>query len=119
MLQPPGFTTTDKSLVCKLNRALYGLKQAPRGRYKRLHAALIDFGFTASRCDPSLFTFSQGDIQLYALVYVDDIILTGSSSSLISDLIGKLNCKFALKQLGELDYFLGLEVKRTVIGSLI
>lgn len=49
MSQPPGFLSSDKSLVCKLNKALYGLKQAPRAWYERLHAALIHFGFTSSR----------------------------------------------------------------------
>lgn len=119
MAQPPGFASSDKGLVCKLNRALYGLKQAPRAWYERLHAALIHFGFQSSKCDPSLFTFTKGSAKLYALVYVDDIILIGSSPSLIADLIAKLNCKFALKQLGELNYFLGIEVKKLQTGSLI
>lgn len=82
------------------------MKQAPPAWYERLTAALIQFGFKASRCDPSLFTYSKGSTRVYALVYVDDIILTGSSSTFISDLIAKLNGEFALKQLGELDYFL-------------
>lgn len=119
MSQPPGFAVSDKSLVCKLNKALYGLKQAPRAWYERLHGALIQFGFKSSRCDPSLFTYSKGSIKVYALVYVDDIILTGSSPLLITELISKLNAKFNLKQLGNLDYFLGIEVRKTDRGSLI
>lgn len=105
--------------MCKLNKSLYGLKQAPRAWYERLHGALIQFRFKSSRCDPSLFTYSKGSTKVYALVYADDIILTGSSPSLISELISKLNAKFALKQLGDLDYFLGIEVKQTDWGSLI
>lgn len=119
MVQPPGFEASDKSLVCKLNRALYGLKQAPRAWYERLTSVLIQFGFKSSRCDPSLFTYTQAGNLLYVLVYVDDIIVTGSSSSLISSLIHKLNATFALKELGELDYFLGIEVKKTPTGSLL
>lgn len=119
MMQPPGFATSNKSLVCKLNRALYGLKQTPRAWYERLNGALIQFGFKSSRCDPSLFTYASGSNLVYALVYVDDIILTGSSPSIISDLINKLNAKFALKQVGELDYFLGIEVKHTAKGTLV
>lgn len=72
MVQPPGFTDSNKTLVCKLNKALYGLKQGPRAWYERLHAALLQFGFTSSKCDPSLFTYSKGASRVYALVYVDD-----------------------------------------------
>lgn len=119
MVQPPGFVDSNKSLVCKLNRALYGLKQAPRAWYERLHGALLQFGFKSSKCDPSLFTYTNGNTRIYTLVYVDDIILTGSFSSMITELITKLNAKFALKQLGVLDYFLGIEVKHTDRGTLV
>lgn len=119
MAQPPGFVDSNKELVCKLNRALYGLKQAPRAWYERLSNTLLQFGFQPSRCDPSLFTYVKGDAKLYVLIYVDDIIVTGSSSSLIQSLISKLNVKFALKQLGQLDYFLGIEVRHQPNGSLL
>lgn len=119
MVQPPGFEASDKSLVCKLNKALYGLKQAPRAWYERLTKALLQFGFCPSRCDPSLFTFSAQGARLFVLVYVDDILITGTSSQLISDLIHKLNAQFALKELGSLDYFLGIEVKRLKNGCLL
>lgn len=45
MQQPPGFKSTDKSLVCKLNKAIYGLKQAPRAWFDKLKSALIQHGF--------------------------------------------------------------------------
>lgn len=98
---------------------MYRLKQVPRAWYERLHSVLLEFGFKASRCDPSLFTYTQGGSLLYVLVYVNDIIIIGSSSSLITSLIQRLNVKFALKELGELDYFLGIEVKKTPAGSLV
>lgn len=78
VVQPLGFEHHDKSLVCKLHKALYGLKQAPWARYERLAAALLHFGFTTSKCHPSLFIYSKGSISLYVLVYVDDIIIMGS-----------------------------------------
>jgi len=56
---------------------------------------------------------------LYLLIYVNDIIITGSSSVLIPKLITKLHAVFALKQLGNLDYFLGIEVKHLSNGSLL
>ena len=119
MTQPPGFEHHDKTLVCKLNKALYGLKQAPRAWYEKLHQALLHFGFLPSKCDHSLFVYQQTDVCLFALVYVDDILITGSSSPLIHDLINKLHNKFALKKLGKPEYFLGIEVKYQANGSLI
>lgn len=55
MQQPSGLEATDSSLVCKLYKALYGLKQAPRAWFERLQSTLLQFGFTASKCYPSLF----------------------------------------------------------------
>lgn len=68
---------------------------------------------------PSLFIYSKGSTSLYVLVYVDDIIITSSSSSMVQDLTQKLNIKFALKELGNLDYFLGVEVKHLSSGDLL
>lgn len=96
MVQPPGFEASHKTLVCRLKRALYGLKQAPRAWYERLAATLVQFGFTTSRCDPSLFVYSKNNISIYVLVYVDDIIITGSSASFINNLIQKLNTTVAV-----------------------
>lgn len=119
MMQPQGFESFDKAMVCKLNKALYGLKQAPRAWYEWLTQALLLFGFKASKCDPSLFVYNHNGITLYALVYVDDILITGSSSKLVADLISKLNSNFALKHLGKPDYFLEIEVKYLDNGSII
>lgn len=119
MQQPPGFINSDKSLVCKLNRSLYGLKQAPRAWYDTLQQSLISFGFKHSQCDHSLFVLNSKGVHLYILVYVDDILITGSSPQLIMDLINKLNKKFALKRMGRPEYFLGIEVKTLSDGSML
>ncbi|XP_019425034.1 PREDICTED: uncharacterized protein LOC109333905 [Lupinus angustifolius] len=71
------------------------------------------------RCDNSLFIHTSSDFQLYVLVYVDDIIVTGSSPSIVSKVIKDLSTTFALKQLGKLDYFLGIEVKHLSDGTLL
>ena len=118
MSQPPGFESSNKNLVCKLHKALYGLKQAPRAWFERLKAALLNFGFKSSKCDPSLFTLHTRSYCIYLLVYVDDIIITGSSKSAIHDLVSQLNSKFSLKDLGTLDYFLGIEVHHSPNGTL-
>jgi histone deacetylase 1/2 len=119
MTQPAGFESSDKSLVCKLHKSLYGLKQAPRAWYDRLTQALLKIGFVKSKCDPSLLVHHQQGACTYVLVYVDDILITGSSPQLITDLIHKLKSQFALKQLGEVDYFLGIEVKHMPSGGLL
>ncbi|RZB76459.1 Retrovirus-related Pol polyprotein from transposon RE1 [Glycine soja] len=118
MQQPPGFEH-DSNLVCKLNKALYGLKQAPRAWFEKLSTTLISLGFKASKCDPSLFVSSSCGNITYALVYVDDIILTGNNSVLIQQLISHLNSIFSLKHLGKLDCFLGIEVKYNSAGSVM
>lgn len=116
--QPPGFESAEKHLVCRLQKAIYGLKQAPRAWFERLGSTLIQMGFQTSKCDPSLFTFAGGSHRVMMLVYVDDIIITGDHLPLIQGLTSKLNDQFALKQLGDLEYFLGIEVQRLKDGSL-
>jgi hypothetical protein len=113
MRQPPGFENTQvPNFVCKLDKALYGLKQAPRAWYSRLSAKLQALGFLPSRADTSLFLYNKAGIMIYVLIYVDDIIVTSSSSKAITALLQDLNADFALKDLGDLHYFLGIEVKK-------
>jgi len=81
MTKRPGFEYSDKFLVRKLNKAIHGLKQAPRAWFERLKATLLKFGFTESKCDPSLFIYKTSSTITYILVNVDDIIITGNSSS--------------------------------------
>jgi len=119
MTQSSCFEVADKSPVCKLNKALYGLKQAPRQWFDRLKSTLLQFGFERSKCDTSLFVYKQQVHTVYVLVYVDDIIITGSSTSLSQQLTTKLHTAFSLKQLGHLDYLLGLEIKYLPNNSVL
>jgi len=117
MAQPPGFVHPQfPNSVCLLKKALYGLKQAPREWFSRLSTRLLELGFTASKADPSLFAFVFAGTHLLALVYVDDIILTGSSLSLIDSLLHSLSLDFPIKDLGSLNFFLGVEVHRSPTG---
>jgi histone deacetylase 1/2 len=112
MKQPPGFES-DKTphYVCKLDKAIYGLKQAPRAWYSRLSNKLISLGFVASKSDTSLFIYNRGGIMIYILIYVDDIIVTSNDPKAVTVLLADLREDFALKDLGMLHYFLGIEVK--------
>ena len=101
--QPQGFTDPSKpGYVCKLHKSLYGLKQAPRTWFERFTTHLLSLGFTASTTDPSLFVFHLKNAILYLLLYVDDIIITRTSLTLIIDLISTLQNTFELKDLGPL-----------------
>ncbi|KAJ9555163.1 hypothetical protein OSB04_009777 [Centaurea solstitialis] len=111
MEQPPGFVDPRfPNHVCRLKKALYGLKQAPRAWFQRLSGFLAKLGFLCSRADTSLFVFHRGSCIMYLLVYVDDLILTGNQPQTIRTFISRLNQEFAIKDLGRLSYFLGLEV---------
>ncbi|XP_019420714.1 PREDICTED: uncharacterized protein LOC109330901 [Lupinus angustifolius] len=118
MTQPIGFRSSDKTLVCILNKVIYGFKQAPRKWFERLKGSLIKLGFQVSKCDNSLFFQTYEKHQLFVLVYVDDIIVTRSSTHHVQQVINDLSSTFAFKQLGPLDYFLGIEVKHRKDGSL-
>ena len=111
MTQPPGFEDShQRDMVCKLDKAIYGLKQAPRAWFARLSSKLCDLGFRSSSADTSLFVLQNSEVTLYVLVYVDDLILTGSSVAAVDKLLHQLHSAFAIKDLGSLKYFLGIEV---------
>lgn len=99
--------------MCKLHKSLYGLKQAPRAWYDKLKTAVMGLGFRRSDFDFSLFFRNVDGVLLLILVYVDDILITGDSSEQVLQVIKALHSQFALKTMGEVHYFLGIEVTRT------
>jgi histone deacetylase 1/2 len=120
MRQPPGYESkATPDYVCKLDKALYGLKQAPRAWYSRLSRKLCSLGFKASKADTSLFFYQKGPVTIFILVYVDDIIVASSTQEAITCLLQDLRKEFALKDLGELHYFLGIEVNKLRNGILL
>ena len=117
MAQPPGFVDNDRpDYVCHLNKAIYGLKQSPRAWYHELKTYLLSAGFQNSIADTSLFVLRKNGDIVYLLVYVDDIIVTGSNNSLINVIIASLATRFSIKDLGDLHYFLGIKVTRNSHG---
>jgi hypothetical protein len=88
---PPRFI--DKrhpNLVCRLHKAIYGLKQAPCAWFTRLSNFLLELGFKGSLVDTSLFIYVSGLIKIYILVYVDDIIITGTHPHAIHNIVTQL-----------------------------
>jgi Reverse transcriptase (RNA-dependent DNA polymerase) len=117
MTQPPGYVNSDlPHHVCRLKKALYGLKQAPRAWFHRLREFLLAHGFVSSQSDSSLFISTTHGETMYLLVYVDDIIVTGTSQSFITRLFTDLHNTFTIKDLGNLSFFLGIETTHLPTG---
>lgn len=120
MHQPPGFRDPSRpDYVCLLQRSLYGLKQALRAWFQRFTTFISRIGFVHSRCDSSLFIYHQGIHLAYLLLYVDDIVLTGSSSKILSHIISLLSTEFSMTDLGDLHHFLGISTTRSVDGLFL
>ena len=120
MHQPMGFRDSKHpDYVCLLKKSLYGLKQAPRAWYQRFADFVYTIGFVHSKSDHSLFVYHEGRDLAYLLLYVDDIILTTSSDALRHSLIDLLAQEFAMKDLGPLNFFLGIAVKRHQHGLFL
>ncbi|GJW37352.1 retrovirus-related pol polyprotein from transposon TNT 1-94 [Tanacetum coccineum] len=118
--QPDGFVDPhhpDK--VYRLKKALYGLKQAPRAWYDELSNFLVSKGFSKCSIDPTLFITKHGDDILLVQIYVDDIIL-GSTNPKLSIKFEKLmHNKFEMSMMGELKFFLGIQIHQSPRGIFI
>jgi hypothetical protein len=109
--QPPG--SADHGApdhVCRLQKSLYVLKQAPRAWYQCFATFIRQLGFIASTSNTSLFVLREGTSLAYLLLYIDDIMLTASSSALLQRIVARLSSEFAMTDLGALHHFLGIAV---------
>jgi hypothetical protein len=102
-----------------MRKSLYRLKQALRAWYSRFATYLTTLGFIEVKSDTSLFIFHRGSDMIYLLLYVDDIILTASSTELLRRTISALQREFAMKDLGPLHHFLGITVERRPDGLFL
>ncbi|KAL5567779.1 hypothetical protein UlMin_024354 [Ulmus minor] len=123
MQLPPGYVSKGELLppnpVCHLHKSLYGLRQASRQWFSKFSQVLLKEGYSQSTSDHSLFVKSSADLFIAVLVYVDDIIIASNDAHAISDLKDSLKRSFKLKDLGDLRFFLGLEIARSVKGILV
>ncbi|GJV72636.1 retrovirus-related pol polyprotein from transposon TNT 1-94 [Tanacetum coccineum] len=120
VVQPDGFVDPDHpDKVYLLRKALYGLKQAPRAWYDELSNFLMSRGFTKGTIDPNLFTIRYGEDILLVQIYVDDIIF-GSTNPKFSKRFEKLmHSRFEMSLMGEMKFFLGLQIHQSPRGIFI
>ncbi|MCO5602581.1 hypothetical protein L7F22_056715 [Adiantum nelumboides] len=118
MEQPQGYEDVKHpGYVCKLKKALYGLKQAPRAWHARIVAYLVAIGFHMADADHSLYVRKNENGIVIVCIYVDDLIIGGDNEGEIMHVKSLLKKEFDMKDLGELRYFLGIEIIHTKEGT--
>jgi len=111
--QPDGFILgNDPKLVCRLKKALYGLKQALRASYYRLDKYLHQQGFIKRSTNSNLYIKIDNDKLLIHVLYVDDIIFGSNEEDMSQNFALVMQKEFLMFVLGELTYFLGLQVQQ-------
>lgn len=99
--------------MCKLRKAFYGLKQAPKAWYDKIAKFLTQSGYLVTPANSSLFIKANKGKLAIVLMYVDDLIITGDDEVEILITKENLSIRFQIKELGQLQHFLGLEVDHT------
>eukprot|EP00253_Pinus_taeda_P005848 PITA_05848 len=118
--QPDGFILgNDPNLVCRLKKALYGLKQAPRAWYYRLDKYLQRQGFSKGSADSNLYIKIENNKLLILVVYVDDIIFDSNEEAMSQNFALVMQKEFEMSLLGELTYFLGLQIQQKKGGIFL
>ncbi|GJW25629.1 putative ribonuclease H-like domain-containing protein [Tanacetum coccineum] len=118
--QPPGFEDPHfPNKVYKVKKALYGLHQAPRAWYETLSTYLLDNGFHRGQIDKTLFIRRHKDDILLVQVYVDDIIFGSTKKEMSIEFEKLMHDKFQMSSMGELSFFLGLQVKQKSVEIFI
>ncbi|KAK6125842.1 hypothetical protein DH2020_040410 [Rehmannia glutinosa] len=106
-------------MFINLKKVLYGLKQAPRAWYDRLSSFLLQNGFIRGKVDTTLFVFEKGQDCLLVQIYVDDIIFGATNDSLCKKFSKFMQGEFEMSMMGELNFFLGLQIKQCQEGIFI
>ncbi|GJT68424.1 retrotransposon protein, putative, ty1-copia subclass [Tanacetum coccineum] len=120
MEQPEGFVSQKyPNRVCKLKRSIYGLKQASRQWNKRFDDEIKKFGFSQNRDEPCVYVKASGSYVTFLILYVDDILIMGNNIPMLQDVKSYLGRCFAMKDLGEAAYILGIKIYRDRSKRLI
>lgn len=120
MDQPEGYVIPgNENKVCKLVKSLYGLKQAPKQWHEKFDRAVLSFGFEINDSDKCVYTKLKGDECIILCLYVDDILLFGTSLAVVNETKALLSGKFDMKDMGCADVILGLKLTRSTDGIAI
>uniref|UniRef100_H3H9D6 Reverse transcriptase Ty1/copia-type domain-containing protein n=1 Tax=Phytophthora ramorum TaxID=164328 RepID=H3H9D6_PHYRM len=112
MAQPDGYVDEDHpDHVCKLKRSLYGLKQSPRMWNQTIDDFMLKLGFKKCESDHCVYLKRDGQDMIFVALYVDDLVLASSNDELLESTKHALSKRFEMTDLGELEYFLGMEIK--------
>ena len=118
--QPPGFEDDEHpDRVFRLQKALYELKQAPRASYEKLSSFLTTHEYIRGHVDTTLFIKRMNTEMIVVQIYVDDIIFGSSDQTLCNEFTELMQHEFERSLMGELTYFLGLQVKQTLNGLFV
>lgn len=118
--QPPGFEDAkNPNHVYKLSKALYGLKQAPIAWYEHLRDFLVSKGFKIGKIDSTLFTKVLNDDFFVCQIYVDDIIFVSTNQDFCEEFGDMMSREFEMSMIGELSYFLGVQIKQLKDGTFM
>ncbi|KAK9928322.1 hypothetical protein M0R45_025465 [Rubus argutus] len=118
--QPKGYEKKgSEQKVYKLQKALYGLKQAPRAWFSRIESYFIKEGFKCSPSEQTLFIKRKEGKILIVSVYVDDLMFTSNDDEMLNEFKRSMKREFEMTDLGELKFFLGIEVLQRSDGIFI
>ena len=115
-MKKPEFFVSNPSFVCRLKKSLYGLKQAPRAWYAKIHEFLLSLSFVRCKSDPNVYLKMIHGSLMIILLYVDDLLITGSSKKKIASLKDAMNHAFSMTDLELLSQFLGLKITQSQHG---
>jgi len=120
MSQPESYVTHgEEHLVCKLQRSLYGFKQSARAWNTKVNKILLANGFVRSKADQCLYSKFEHGKWIYVLMYVDDLIVVHESDDAIVKFAKLMNKHFTMNDLGEVSYYLGIQIEREADGSFL
>lgn len=120
MEQPEDFVVADQeSKVCKLNKFLYGLKQTPKQWHEKFDSCMIENEFKTNECDKRIYHKSWNNSYVIIYLYVDDLLIFGSNMNIIDETKNILRSHFKMKDLGEVNFILGIKITRTCDGIFL